>query len=744
MSFGILNALMLLGLAGVAIPPLIHLLNRRRYEVVDWGAMQFLQVSETTRRRLLIEEILLMLLRMGLIALMVLALASPFLISNWLGSIGARPNRDVVLVIDGSYSMGFSGDDKTPHEQAKEWAKKYLDELAAGDSVAILQAKQKVVRVLEPTHDLEKARQTLEKLPEPRGGADWPQAVQTAHEILQESRRPLREIVLLSDGQRHGWSDAVSMLHWEFLGNRLKQEAAVGPRVFAVNLMPKREKEPVNWMLTPIQASRAVASAGQEIRFRTALVLAGQESYRPPHRLRLLVDGQPQKDINFPDSARAEKGRVPITFSHRFDNAGSHLVTVIVEPDPPEAERPAGYKVKDEIPGDNRQDLSVEVLEALPVLIVDGDDRPSPERRGSDFLFAALSPERDLTPAVRAKVVPIQDFSTELLQKDLDRPGSKPRVLILSDVPRLTTAQNQAIEAFLKAGGGVLVALGERVDAEYYNRQLYRDGAGWLPAKLEEKLGDVTEEKKAVKPLPRSFFHPALDLFREAESGGLADARFPRWWKLSTPGKHTPSMTVALFTSTDPLLVERAFEKGRVMVSAVPLDNSWRTNLPDLLAFAPLAHELVYYLAGARGTQHNLDAGQPLRYRPERDDVTPAPAKLQPPEGEEKDVEVAAWPLDFEDTRETGVYRLMPEKGKPVYYVVRPDMRESDLTPSGTEERDRVVELVPIEYEDDREAILGAATASFKRDIWWWLMLGVALLLLGEVWLTRRIVKARM
>ena len=50
MPIGFLNLLMLLGLGAVIIPPLIHLLNRRRYDVVDWGAMQFLQISETTRR----------------------------------------------------------------------------------------------------------------------------------------------------------------------------------------------------------------------------------------------------------------------------------------------------------------------------------------------------------------------------------------------------------------------------------------------------------------------------------------------------------------------------------------------------------------------------------------------------------------------------------------------------------------------------------------------------------------------
>src|SRR3954466_10679430 len=86
---------MLLGLAVLAIPPIIHLLNRRRYDVVDWGAMQFLQSSEVTRRRILIEEVLLMMLRMGLLALLVLALAGPFLPSSFLSRISGRPSRDI-------------------------------------------------------------------------------------------------------------------------------------------------------------------------------------------------------------------------------------------------------------------------------------------------------------------------------------------------------------------------------------------------------------------------------------------------------------------------------------------------------------------------------------------------------------------------------------------------------------------------------------------------------------------------
>src|SRR5579885_1818770 len=142
--------------------------------------MQFLQISEVTRRRIFIEELLLMLLRMGLLAVLVFALAGPFLTVANVARLGPPANRDVVLVFDGSYSMGSTrgrprlpsgaGDagparqagptsNSTPFEAAKEWALAFVDDLAPGDTVAILQAKDVVIPVLaEPSHDLSQVR----------------------------------------------------------------------------------------------------------------------------------------------------------------------------------------------------------------------------------------------------------------------------------------------------------------------------------------------------------------------------------------------------------------------------------------------------------------------------------------------------------------------------------------------------------------------------------------------------------
>jgi hypothetical protein len=262
--------------------------------------------------------------------------------------------------------------------------------------------------------------------------------------------------------------------------------------------------------------------------------------------------------------------------------------------------------------------------------------------------------------------------------------------------------------------------------------------------------------------------HPALDLFRpkkddstSARVGGLGDARFPRWWKASVLGRNSNSIPIALFNNNDPFLIEKPFRNGRVILSTVPLDKTWRTNLPELPAFVPLAHELVYYLAGARGAEHNIQPGQPLRYRADSQDNLDA-LTLQPPLGGAKPLrfenptDANAYPAQlmrhplgafvvYEGTRETGVYRLTAGE-QTTYFTVQPDPRESDLTPSTEPDRvavsDAVKKQVTLEYENDSAAMLTAMTHTTQKiEVWWVLLAGVIVLLCGEVLMTRWLVK---
>src|SRR3954466_5208376 len=63
--------------AAASVPVVIHLLKRRRYRIVDWAAMRFLLAARRQNvRRLRVEQLLLLAIRIMLVVLLVTAMAS--------------------------------------------------------------------------------------------------------------------------------------------------------------------------------------------------------------------------------------------------------------------------------------------------------------------------------------------------------------------------------------------------------------------------------------------------------------------------------------------------------------------------------------------------------------------------------------------------------------------------------------------------------------------------------------------
>ena len=743
---------MLLGLGVLALPLLIHLLNRRRFDVVDWGAMRFLQVSETTRKRVFLEELLLMLVRMGLLALLVFGLAGPYLdVALPAGLVGRTP-RDLVLVLDGSGSMAASHEGQSPWEVARERALQTLESLSPGDGVAVILAReQPLVLVSELSPERDRVRQKLRDLPAPSGSCNAPEAFRRAVALLAPSQKRLREVVFFSDGQRFGLADPESLFRLELLSGELGP-AETRPRFRLVNVAPERKAALPNAALAALTCNRPVVPIDREVTFRSAIVWTNQTQVRPPHRLRLELDGVAVRDLEIPQATPPD-GRVPFSFTQRFRTAGSHRVSVILEADAPNEAGAAG--TRDQVASDNRQDFAIEVVEALPVLIVDGETSAAPPPRlGADFARDALSPTRDPNPVVKARVVPVNDFTPEML-------APAPRAVILHDVARLRPEQADALGAYIEAGGGVLVALGPRAERDWYNETLFRAGEGWLPARLLDQAGDESKPATAARPEPESFTHPALELFRQAAVGGLGDARFPRWWRVATAGQNAAGSPVGLLVeglARTPFVVERSFGIGRVLLSVVPLDATAGSNLVDLPAFVPLVHEMVYYLAGARATEHNLTPGQPLRHRIEGSlegwtlalpEAEPLPLSMVPGTQGTHLVRLSEiGDLSFDDTRLSGVYRLRSPEGKTTWYVVPRDVREGDLTPLGEDDRAKLGKLLSVRF-DAREGGPGSEEVSAdapevqRQELWLYLLVGMIGLLCLEVWMTRRLVRNR-
>src|SRR5262249_15961231 len=147
------------------------LLRRRRHETIAWGAMQFLPTSAATRQRRFWDELPLMALRMGLIALLVLALAGPYSASPIFAPLTERPPGDIVIVFDGSFRMDRRDErGQTPWNEACRVAMEHVAQLGRSERAALLVARRPPLTwqaSLTADHGVLQAR--IDELPPPRG-----------------------------------------------------------------------------------------------------------------------------------------------------------------------------------------------------------------------------------------------------------------------------------------------------------------------------------------------------------------------------------------------------------------------------------------------------------------------------------------------------------------------------------------------------------------------------------------------
>jgi hypothetical protein len=720
-----INIALLGGLLAVFIPLVIHLFSREKYEEVDWAAMQFLQVCPRTHRMIVLEQVLLLMLRMGIVALVALAFAAPIINSQFIEQYyNICSQRDVIVLIDGSASMAFRHNERTAADVAKEWATTLIDKLQPGDRVAIFQARHQLIPLFGTlTHDHEQAKNALGLATTPRGGVDWPTCVQSAFSLLRDSPAQ-RDVVILTDGQRYGWADENTQTKWELIRRREPQPSDAS--IWVVNVDPNRPIDPQNLSLDPIVTSRAVASEGREVTFRSAVRFHGRGEWPKIGKVRLEIDGRSAGEVPIP-SVPTEGNSIPLTFTRSFPS-GSHLITLQLD--------------TDALPSDNRQDFALEVLPTIPVLIVDGSERRKEIPDLPHFLADALAPARDPQPSFLVRVVSIADFSSSLLNTDLKNPGTSPRVIAFTNVERFTREQSKIVEKFLNDGGSILITLGERCDAGAYNRTVFRGGQGWLPARLIDIVGSTEQINDAPRPQPESFNHPVFTIFRDKLPGGLHTAYFPKRWAVESNGHHYSGSVIAVLTNSEPFLVECGYGRGRVVQCVVPLDNSWRTNFHTLPDFVRFTHEIMYYLAGARSAERNLEPGQPLLFTPLPDE-NPKPVSLHSPDRLEKLIPVKQWPLIYNNTYDPGAYRIVTAAGRTFYFAVQPDPQESVLTSITNDDKARVAAAVgKLEYVTQPEDITARRNPSRQsQEIWWLLLLQALGLLVCEIYYTRRLLR---
>ena len=127
------------GAAAAAVPVIVHLLNRRRFHVVQWAAMDFLREALTRSRRMMeLRDLLLLLLRVACLLAFGMALARPYW--NRFSQAAVDPNQPVhaVVLVDNSLSMSYQKPDGILLDDAKAKAKELIEGLPSGSVISVL------------------------------------------------------------------------------------------------------------------------------------------------------------------------------------------------------------------------------------------------------------------------------------------------------------------------------------------------------------------------------------------------------------------------------------------------------------------------------------------------------------------------------------------------------------------------------------------------------------------------------
>ena len=573
-ALGFANAPLLWGLAAASVPILIHLLNRRRFRETTWAAMQFLMAAiRKNQRRVKIEQWLLLAVRTLLILLIVAAMAKPFLESFGNVIAGRRTHR--LLVIDGSLSMGYKTGDKSRFDEAKAVAQQFVRDSRRGDAISlIMMGEPPRVVIGDPSPNLAEVQKEIAELSLPHGGTDLQATFEAIDRVLDVSSIGQKEIVFLTDLQRASWRRPAASGK-DSLDTLLAKIESRRPRSVVIDLgRPDSE----NRALTNLRVDAPVVTTGAPVLVRGLIHNFGP-SRADGVLVRLTVNGRlgPEQSVDLPVGED-----VPVVFNQQFSTPGDRVVEMSMDNDP--------------LALDDHRFLVLPVRESLNVLLVDGDFKSEPFQAETDYLAQALAPSEG-SPGqpgmIRVEVV----AESQLSRRDLG--GFD--VVALCNVAQFSPGEVTALEEFLKQGGGLVVFGGNQVIAENYNRLLYADGKGLLPAAVGPAVGDAAKRETAFGFNPLGFRHPLVDAFRgESDSvkAGLTQALTLQYHKLVLP-KDSDAQVALAFETGDPAVIEAPRRRGKVIQVATSADAGW-TTWP--LHNSYLADHAADDPAGGRGT----------------------------------------------------------------------------------------------------------------------------------------------
>jgi uncharacterized membrane protein len=604
-----------LGAALAAVPLVIHLLNRQRHRPMAWAAMRFIEAAwKRTRRRARLEEWLLLCLRMAAVALLAFAVARPYLGSRSPLALFTEQRRDLFLILDASASTGYRQGSQSVWERICQRARDLLAELdsARGDRARVLLAGAQPRLVAARTSAEALAALAGSSEPTDERG-DLGAALAEAARLLEEERAAgatgAVELLLLTDLQRNafvgaapegatarGAAEAQQGLH-AALDRLSKLDLSVRVEDLFGAVQDSAARGAPNLGVSAIEIDAPSLTAGQPL---LAAVQVSNWSHegRALARVSLAVDGERRPVLSLDVPARGSaKALFPLVLRH----SGEHVLEAQLE--------------GDALAFDDQRAQVVFAPAALRVLLVNGEPSAQTELDEVAYLAAALEPAQGDEVGSGASPFQVEQIELPRLSEEgLDLEAYD--VFVLANVVGLSSDVVERLERRVAAGAGLILCAGSNTEAgrEALSARLFQaDGSGLLPCELGPRVSvsDRRTQWWRARRFERS--HPVLAFFDDERWQALL-TEVPIYDFLSLRLEGPPAASARALIELDderasPLLVERAFDRGKVFLWSTTIDPAWARVAESARTFVPLVHEWVRYAGTKAPPQRNWPVG---------------------------------------------------------------------------------------------------------------------------------------
>lgn len=648
----------LAGLAALVVPVLLHLRRRERERPMRFPSLMFLQrVTITTARRRRVTDWPLLLVRAAIVALAVLAFARPVL-RPMVNAGPARGTRRVVLLLDRSMSMGHAA----VWPVALDSARATVNALAPGDRVAVVPFDEEAAIEQPLTTDRPAALAAIDRVRPGSRATRFGSGIRAARELLlKEADASGGEIVLVTDLQRTGAAGTTALTL---------------PPTVHLRAIDVGAKQQGNAAVAGVDVQRLAGTAGAPNRLAVSahLVARGFAAARRMH-VTLTANGRASgaRDVVLPAT-----GGVTASFDPVALPIGVIRLVVGIDHD--------SLAVDDSFNVVVPAELTRRVILGVP-----GD------LNTDETLYLERALETGHDPALRVERRNPATIDATTLRDAV--------AVMLYDVPMPSGSSGAAIAAWVHDGGGLVSVAGRRTA----NRAAT---AGILPATARGMV-DRTGERGGILGAT-SPEHPIFAPLRGA-GAPLGGARFYRYPRLTAAAD---AQIVAQFDDGLPALLERQEGTGRVLMTAMPLDET-SGDFPIQPTYLPFLRGLVLHAAGSAAAPLSRTAGDGwLAPTAVRSPVLKTPSgKLLRPDATGQSMNT----VTLDEAGFYTVYEGQPS-GDPVAVIaVNSPAAESDLTPMAAGEI-----LVGVGQDSVKASVLTTASlaeAEHRQSIWCTLLL---------------------